>query len=76
MPEPVTALSAPAVECSAVKIAPAETVQDTKSAVQPQTTNTVDVGEMQKTETAIHRLHQATTGTQTEKKIAYRTQRH
>ncbi len=47
LPEPVIATSEPAVDCSTVKVAPAETVQDTKPAVQPQATNTVDVDENQ-----------------------------
>ena len=64
--EPVIATSAPAIKCSTVKVAPAETAQDTKPAVQPQATNTVDVNEIQNAKAAIQRLRQVTTGTQTE----------
>ncbi len=65
LPEPVRAASAPAVECSTVKVAQVETAQDTKLAVQPQATNTVDVDETQEAETAIQKLRQVMTGTQT-----------
>ncbi len=46
LPEPVIATSSPAVDCSTAKVAPAETAQDTKPAVQPQVTNMVDVDEI------------------------------
>ncbi len=61
LPTPVVATSAPAVKGGTVKVAPVETAQDTKPAVQPQATNTKDIDEIQKAETAIPRLRQVTT---------------
>ncbi len=66
LPEPVIATSAPAVNCSTAEVAPAETAQDSKPAVQPQATNTVDVDETQEADAAIQRLCHVMTGTQTE----------
>ena len=65
LPEPARAASAPAMGCGPRKVILAETEQDTKPAVQSQATNTVDTDEIQEAETAIPRLHQVTTGTQT-----------
>ena len=64
---PVTANSAPAIEYSMAKIAPAGTAQDTKPAVQSQATNSEDAVEVRKPETAIQKFHQVTLGTQTER---------
>ncbi len=64
--EPVRATSETAVDGSTGKVALAETAQDTKPTLQSQATNTEDVDEIQKAETAIQRLCQVTTGTQTE----------
>ncbi len=66
LPKPVRATSAPAVDCGTGKGALAETAQDTKPAVQSRATTTVDVDEIQEAGTAIQRLCQVTTGTQTE----------
>ncbi len=66
LPTSVVATSAPAVEGSTAKFVSAETTQDTKPAVRPRATNTVDVAEIQEAETAIQRFCQVTTGTQTE----------
>ena len=65
LPEPARATSTPAVDCDIRKVTPVETVQDTKSAVQSQATNTVDVDEVQGDEVAILRCRQVMTGTQT-----------
>ncbi len=65
LPEPARAASTPAVDCGPRKVIPAETEQTTNPAVQSQATNTEDADEIQKTETAIPRLRQATTATQT-----------
>ncbi len=54
------------MECSTAQVAPTETAQDTKLAVQPHATSTLDATKIQKPATAIQRLHQATLGTRTE----------
>ncbi len=53
LPVPVTALDAPAIDCSTAKVAPAETAQDTEHAMQPHATSTLDAIEIQKPDTAI-----------------------
>ncbi len=65
LPKQARATSAPAVDCGPRKVTLAETEQDTKPAVQSQASNAVDVDEIQEAETAIPRLCQVTTGTQT-----------
>ncbi len=65
-PEPARATNVPAVDCGIRKVTLAETAQDTKPAVQSQANHTVDVDELQGDEIDISRLHQVTTGTQTE----------
>ncbi len=53
------------MDCGPRKVTLAETEQDTKPAVRSQATNTEDADEIQEAETAIPRLRQVTTGTQT-----------
>ncbi len=64
--EQARAINMPTEECSIRKNTPAETVQDTKPAVQFQATNPVVGEEIQGNEIAVPLLRQATTGTQTE----------
>ena len=66
LPTPVVTTTTPEVKDSTVKVVPARSEQDTKPAVQFPATNTEDADETQEAETAIPRLRQATTGTQTE----------
>ena len=66
LPEQAKAINAPTVHCSIGKTTSADTAQYPKLAVRSQATNTVVVGEIPRNETVIQRLHQITTGTQTE----------
>ena len=63
--EPARATSVPAVDCGPRKVTLAETEQDSKPAVRSQATKTESADEIQEAETAIPRLRQVTTGTQT-----------
>ncbi len=64
--EQARATNASTVNCGIRKTTSAETVLDTKPAVQSQAINTVDVDEIQEAEISISRLRQVTNGTQTE----------
>ena len=65
LPEQARATDAPAVDCGTRRATPAEAEQDNKAAVRSQATNMEDAEEIQEAETAISRLPQVTTSTQT-----------